>query len=149
MALGSGAFDGAALAEANFRAACRKEERLVKRWHEKLGLPAALDGALEAAVLELQIDAVWGWADAVADDTLAREELERLADGVHNIDDENKLEKVCEALGVEATEKAEVSEAQFRDRCRWDVRGWFEKLELPLLRPEAGCLEALCTACCL
>ena len=36
--------------------------------------------ALEAAVLELQIDVVWGWADAVADGSLGREELERLAD---------------------------------------------------------------------
>ena len=50
-------------------------------------------------------------------------------------------------MGVEEAEKVEVSEEQFRDRCRWYVEDWFEKLELPLLRPEAGCLDALCTAC--
>ena len=77
----------------------------------------------------------------------------------------NKLQKVCEALGVEATEKVEVSEEQFRASCRGApaqevyktglqkhvtekfVEGWFAKLELPLLRSKAGCLDVLCTAC--
>eukprot|EP01045_Picozoa_sp_COSAG04_P010975 COSAG04_NODE_691_length_11104_cov_6.949841_11_plen_272_part_00 len=200
-ALGSGAFDGAALAEADFRAACREmPQGIVEAWHEQLGLPAAaLDDAVEAAVLEAKFDAVWGWADAVADGTLARDELERLADAVYAVDTKNKLEKVCASLGLmlseaemmrkvlkeaghevrdlarmeewqleemlddyslrekleaerkaaveKATEKVEVSEEHFRAECRWSVGGWFERLELPLLRPEARCLDALCTAC--
>ena len=67
---------------------------------------------------------------------------------------------------MEATEQAEVSEEQFRDRCASVVRLdlsdsrnpfygerafegklveiWFEKLELPLLPREAGCLDFFC-----
>ena len=37
-------------------------------------------------MLEAKIDAVWGWADAVADGSLGREELERLADAVYAVD---------------------------------------------------------------
>ena len=122
---------------------------LVKHWHEKLGLPAAaLDGALEAAVLEAKINAVWGWADAVADGTLGRDELQRLADALGS-----SLWDLCGRLGTEATEKAEVSEEHFRAKCREHpppyepgrfVEGWFRKLELPLLPREAGCLDFCC-----
>ena len=98
-------------------------------------------------MLEAKIDAVWGWADAVADGTLGRDELERLADAV---EPQWGLEGVCGQLGTEATEKAEVSEEQFREKCRkklrWEKLGeeWFDSLELPLLPREAGCLDFFC-----
>eukprot|EP01045_Picozoa_sp_COSAG04_P009904 COSAG04_NODE_591_length_12289_cov_10.947252_3_plen_1124_part_00 len=152
-ALGSGAFDGVSVTEADFRAACReapavelkvwnddnplKGERMMldktfaDAWFEKLRLAPALDVAFEAAVLERQIDAVWRWADAVADGTLAYGELEHLADALHSSDDKRRYAKVFAALKVRAAdgkaadELAPVDEEE-SDQRRRAIRDWSE-----------------------
>ena len=67
---------------------------------------------------------------SLSEGTLGTDELERLADGVHDVAGRNKLDKVCRQLHILHLstfsrmalhihlEKAEVSEEQFRDVCR-------------------------------
>jgi hypothetical protein len=152
-ALEAGMFDGATLSEADFRTACR-EGYFVKAWCKKLELPyATIYQAFEEAVRQRKVDAVWGWADTVADGALQKEELERLADALGW-----KFKYACERLGVEPAEDVAVTKAEFAattipDHDRYRYRGYegqlfagfcFDELRLPLLRVEAGCLDFFC-----
>jgi hypothetical protein len=159
-ALEAGMFDGATLSEADFRTACR-EGNFVEAWRKKLELPdttgTTIDQAFEAAVRQRKVDAVWRWADTVEDGTLQKEELERLADGLGGRCD---FKYACERLGVPAADmddvavtKAEFAAATIPSNIDHRHRGYegqlfaefcFDKLRLPLLRVEAGCLDFFC-----
>ena len=144
-ALEAGAFDGTMLFEADFRTACHEGD-FVEAWRRKLQLPdTTVDQAFEAAVRQRKIDAVWRWADTVADGTLQKEELERLGDASDSSPDFNR---VCSYLGVQPAEdvavtKAEFAAARYHERQLWAEK-WFHELRLPLLPVEAGCLDFFC-----
>ena len=99
----------------------------------------------EAALRKRKVDAVWRWADTVEDGALQKEELERIAEALGSDYD---LDRVCRELGVEVPTTAgeiSVTRKQFKEeKGKLVADEWFEKLCLPLLPVEAGCLDFFC-----
>ena len=105
----------------------------------------SLRAECERAVQRRKLDAVWRWAaPPTAQDTLGQLEVERIAEAIGT--DSDEVRRMI--LGANASEEVRISKEQLAEAKRGialplaDVL--YEEQQLPLLEPEAGCLDFLC-----
>jgi hypothetical protein len=121
-------------------AACTQHPERTAKMHTEV--------KVQQALLEAKIEAVWRWADTVADSDLGTTELRRLASRVGiaqtndpKAEDQEKYEDMCKRLGLDAADReVSIDQDAFTAACRarpgvtvglveW---GWFDNLALLL-----------------